>query len=111
MHMRTKLTILTAALLCVTPLAFALEAATTSRDNRFCRRWCAGGDRDGDYARHCERYQGPQRRVLAHSVRQEHRSLPAESRRQQHRLSGSELLRHLPRTGSSAFQASSVPLR
>ncbi|MFN7981914.1 MAG: MtrB/PioB family outer membrane beta-barrel protein [Vicinamibacterales bacterium] len=54
--MRTKLTILTAALLCVTPLAFAQEAATTSETTGVVDVGVRAGTRDGDYARY-ERYQ------------------------------------------------------
>lgn len=56
MHMRTKLTIFTAALLCVAPLALAQEAATTSETTGVVDIGARAGARDGDYARY-ERYQ------------------------------------------------------
>lgn len=54
--MRTKLTIFTAALLCVAPLAFAQEAATTEAATGVVDIGVRAGTLDGDYARY-ERYQ------------------------------------------------------
>ena len=56
MHMRTKLTIFTAALLCMAPLAHAQQAAIADQATGVVDVGVRAGTRDGDVARY-ERYQ------------------------------------------------------